>query len=572
MLTKNNKGFFIVSVFIVLSDIIFIFLNYEASLKTLYKDIEIWSQQAKNIFEITLDVKATSMQQLATFISNDPRVATLFNEGKNAVASEGGGPGKEKTSIIRKRLFELVNPSWENMTSMYDARQLHFHLGPGSTSFLRVHRPDKFGDNMDDVRHTIVDANVKLKATKGFETGRVYSGIRGVVPVFVKNGLAGDKKHVGALETGTSFTVLLNTLQSSVECEFGVLLTKNHVERNMWVDFIKNHFSPDLRVDNFFIEAATHDDIKKILSIPAVFPLLNSEGSVFVKGDTPLQVCTFPLRDYIGTINKNLPQSGLVVVWRDASKRWEAFNKKFLYNIIYAVLALLIVECILFITWKYSRKKLHSIIEEKTKELSEGKQRLKALIENLPTGVLVVDALSNKIISVNPQASNMIGELPEIVVGLKYTELLIETEPPIDVEHENQTRQNSLAYNLISFNGNEMPVLKTAINTKIYDQETLIICLSDLTKQKKAEQEREILISELKNALCEVKKLSGLLPICSYCKKIRDDKGYWNNLEAYIEKHSNALFTHSMCSECSDELYGKEDWYIKMKKKENQKK
>ncbi|EIM65378.1 HAMP domain-containing protein [Desulfobacter postgatei] len=84
---------------------------------------------------------------------------------------------------------------------------------------------------------------------------------------------------------------------------------------------------------------------------------------------------------------------------------------------------------------------------------------------------------------------------------------------------------------------------------------------------KLAEAEKEKLISELQKALKEVKTLSGLLPICAQCKKIRDDKGYWNTLEAYIEQHSDASFSHGMCSECSDKLYGNEDWYIEMKKK-----
>jgi signal transduction histidine kinase len=73
-------------------------------------------------------------------------------------------------------------------------------------------------------------------------------------------------------------------------------------------------------------------------------------------------------------------------------------------------------------------------------------------------------------------------------------------------------------------------------------------------------------------ALAEIKQLKGLLPICAQCKKIRDDKGYWNQIEGYIQKHSDAKFSHGICPECSDELYGKEDWYIEMKKEQNEKK
>jgi len=82
--------------------------------------------------------------------------------------------------------------------------------------------------------------------------------------------------------------------------------------------------------------------------------------------------------------------------------------------------------------------------------------------------------------------------------------------------------------------------------------------------------ELENLVNEktrnLKIALDNVKTLSGLLPICSSCKKIRDDKGYWNNLELYIEKHTEASFSHGICLECSDKLYGDENWYNEMKK------
>ena len=59
----------------------------------------------------------------------------------------------------------------------------------------------------------------------------------------------------------------------------------------------------------------------------------------------------------------------------------------------------------------------------------------------------------------------------------------------------------------------------------------------------------------MKNALSEVKKLSGLLPICSHCKKIRDDKGYWNRIEAYIQEHSEAEFSHGIFEECAKKYY-----------------
>ncbi len=66
----------------------------------------------------------------------------------------------------------------------------------------------------------------------------------------------------------------------------------------------------------------------------------------------------------------------------------------------------------------------------------------------------------------------------------------------------------------------------------------------------------------------EIKTLKGIVPICSTCKKIRDDKGYWNQLEAYIENHSEASFSHGVCPECFDKLYSGENWYSEVKDEE----
>lgn len=77
----------------------------------------------------------------------------------------------------------------------------------------------------------------------------------------------------------------------------------------------------------------------------------------------------------------------------------------------------------------------------------------------------------------------------------------------------------------------------------------------DITERKRSEAERERLIQELQEALSKVKTLSGMLPICASCKKIRDDKGYWTQIEAYIRDHSEAEFTHGICPECMKKLY-----------------
>lgn len=78
----------------------------------------------------------------------------------------------------------------------------------------------------------------------------------------------------------------------------------------------------------------------------------------------------------------------------------------------------------------------------------------------------------------------------------------------------------------------------------------------EINERKALEEEREHLISELQEALAQVKTLSGFLPICAACKKIRDDQGYWNQIEEYIKNHSDVQFSHGICPDCAENLYG----------------
>ena len=74
---------------------------------------------------------------------------------------------------------------------------------------------------------------------------------------------------------------------------------------------------------------------------------------------------------------------------------------------------------------------------------------------------------------------------------------------------------------------------------------------------RKREEEREMMVRDIREALANVKTLTGLLPICASCKKIRDDKGYWNQIEAYIGTRTDAEFSHSICPDCRKKLYPK---------------
>ncbi len=95
----------------------------------------------------------------------------------------------------------------------------------------------------------------------------------------------------------------------------------------------------------------------------------------------------------------------------------------------------------------------------------------------------------------------------------------------------------------------------TAVPIRMQGKTYIIGIDRDVTERKHAEAEREQLIKELQQALSDIKTLSGLVPICASCKKIRDDKGYWTQVEAYIQEHSQARFSHGLCPDCMKKIY-----------------
>lgn len=94
---------------------------------------------------------------------------------------------------------------------------------------------------------------------------------------------------------------------------------------------------------------------------------------------------------------------------------------------------------------------------------------------------------------------------------------------------------------------------------KIYSQakqsHLILMAIDDITERKKIEREKENFFLELQSSVEKIKTLRGLLPICASCKKIRDDKGYWHNVEIYMSKYTEAEFTHGVCPECLKKLY-----------------
>jgi len=181
--------------------------------------------------------------------------------------------------------------------------------------------------------------------------------------------------------------------------------------------------------------------------------------------------------------------------------------------------------------------------------------RLKSVLDTIQAGIVVIDPETHVIVGVNAAAGKMVGAPREQILGSVCQKHICPADKgQCPITDLGQSLENAEQV-LLTAGGKKIPILKTVVSVVLSGREHLLESFLDITERKQAEEEREGLIGELQEALAKVKTLSGLLPICASCKRIRDDQGYWQQIEAYIRDHSEAEFSHSVCPECAKKLY-----------------
>ncbi|MDM8556421.1 response regulator [Desulfococcaceae bacterium HSG7] len=189
--------------------------------------------------------------------------------------------------------------------------------------------------------------------------------------------------------------------------------------------------------------------------------------------------------------------------------------------------------------------------------VDDAPENLRILIEILKDEYAIIPATSGKVALQKAQ----IAPIPDLILldilmpvmdGYEVCKRLKENEitkdiPVICITAMSEVMDDAKAFALGAADYIPKPFNPATVKARVKNH---IKLKNALSKQKK-------LIKELKEALSKIKTLNGLLPICASCKKIRDDKGYWNQVEHYIMDHSDADFTHSICPECVKELYPK---------------
>jgi len=199
------------------------------------------------------------------------------------------------------------------------------------------------------------------------------------------------------------------------------------------------------------------------------------------------------------------------------------------------------------------------------KELRESEEKFRNIAEISLAGVYIIQ--DGIFIYVNKRFAEILGYSVEECLNNMHFRQTVHPED-LDVVREQISKRISGKVNSVNYTFRGIKKNGEIIHVEIFGstlQLTGKLAVSgsilDITERKQMEEQREKLIEALQKALSEVKTLRGFLPICSYCKKIRDDKGYWSQIESYIHKHSDAEFSHGICPECAQKYYPDMDLY-----------
>jgi PAS domain S-box-containing protein len=192
--------------------------------------------------------------------------------------------------------------------------------------------------------------------------------------------------------------------------------------------------------------------------------------------------------------------------------------------------------------------------------LRESEESYRQLVEQPFDGVFVRS--QDKILFMNKAGARILGvEDPSQFVGKSVLDFLHPdyhefVRKRVQEVYETGKFVPLVEEKFIRFDGKVIDVEVAATAFTYGGAPAVQVIFRDITERKQAEEEREKLVHDLQKALSEVKTLKGIFPICASCKKIRDDKGYWNQVEVYIRDRSEAEFSHGICPDCMKKLYG----------------
>jgi PAS domain S-box-containing protein len=195
--------------------------------------------------------------------------------------------------------------------------------------------------------------------------------------------------------------------------------------------------------------------------------------------------------------------------------------------------------------------------QQPSQSVPDSEVRFRLLFENSMDGILLTSP-DGRIFDANPSACSILGRTREQIVAAGREGIMDASDPALPrlVEERKRTGKAHGEMTALRPDGEPLPIeMSSVVFSDVEGSQFTCIIFRDISKRKRAEAERERLLAELTEALARIKTLTGLLPICAHCKKIRDEAGNWTAIERYVRDRTEANFSHGICPECARQFY-----------------
>ena len=357
MNNRSLKIIFFILFFLILSIVIY-GLEYQ-------KEYKINRYMDKTAEQIQIDYNAIYKEHYnVSHAIYDAQINTdtIIDLFKDAYKSKG-----EKKDRIRNKLHDLLKDKYE-LLKRYNLKQMHFHL-PNNESFLRMHRPPKYGDNLTGIRETVEYVNKNKVFIDGFEEGRIFNGYRFVYPLFDQ-----EKNHIGSVEISFSTAALTQRLDQSFKVQSNFMVRKNVVDKKVFDSekwnyilspfknfYYEKNIYPEVKNQKEFTDKTTIDQIEDNILKEKVFGIYDERYK---------DIVTFlPIKN---PINGNM--AGVLVVRQTTSYIPEQLN---LYKLLLFI-SIILTSISLYLIYKniVSKKELEEAIQKELEKNRNIEQQL----------------------------------------------------------------------------------------------------------------------------------------------------------------------------------------------------
>jgi len=302
-----------------------------------------------NEYAITVGVYADMADSIYHLYLDDPAIKRLFAKGVRS-----HDPAEK--DHYRKRLHHELSDVYDRLIT-YDFRQLHFHE-KDNTSYLRMHRPDRYGDDLTGIRSSVAYANREKRYIRGFEEGRIYNGYRFVYPVFL------DGEHVGSVEISVSMNTVIRQFAERFNKEAQFIILESEVMKKVFESEQVNYtvWCVD---DNYLLDRAVSEKCilkdrireKDVLKIKNTLSAHKNAGTPFcteIEVDSGPSVLTFmPIR--------NINGENVAYIFEIAdSKRLMDLDENF-YFVFAALIALFVLLIVFTVYYRLSQTKIEKL-------------------------------------------------------------------------------------------------------------------------------------------------------------------------------------------------------------------